>query len=226
MVYKRLYLILLILIFFSLKNISYANIIYDKNNIIISELDLSYYKEMHYEKYNESINNSKALKNLVIIKNVINSLKENNKDFLMRIDESIYNEIGKENINSDVILDIIRFFRTKTEFVYDYYYNNFNISELENVFDTFDNLKLPISENNCLTIVKLVDFKNSKEFINEFFVNMRRDSKIYEISIDNIKYNVCINQRNKEIIEKQILKYVELKIQGNFDKFAYEKQKK
>ena len=226
MVYKRLYLILLILIFFSLKNILHANIIYDKNNIIISELDLSYYKEMHYEKYNESINNSKALKNLVIIKNVINSLKENNKDFLMRIDESIYNEIGKENINSDVILDIIRFFRTKNEFVYDYYYNNFNISDLENVFGTFDNLKLPISENNCLTIVKLVDFKNSKEFINEFFVNMRRDSKIYEISIDNIKYNVCINQRNKEIIEKQILKYVELKIQGNFDKFAYEKQKK
>ena len=133
MVYKRLYLILLILIFFSLKNILYANIIYDKNNIIISELDLSYYKEMHYEKYNESINNSKALKNLVIIKNVINSLKENNKDFLMRIDESIYNEIGKENINSDVILDIIRFFRTKNEFVYDYYYNNFNMSDLENV---------------------------------------------------------------------------------------------
>ena len=224
MVYKRLYLILLILIFFSLKNILYANIIYDKNNIIISELDLSYYKEMHYEKYNESINNSKALKNLVIIKNVINSLKENNKDFLMRVDESIYNEIGKENINSDVILDIIRFFRTKNEFVYDYYYNNFNISDLENVFDTFDNLKLPISENNCLTIVKLVDFKNSKEFINEFFVNMRRDSKIYEISIDNIKYNVCINQRNKEIIEKQILKYIELKIQRNFEKFAYEKQ--
>ena len=181
---------------------------------------------MHYEKYNESINNSKALKNLVIIKNVINSLKENNKDFLMRIDESIYNEIGKENINSDVILDIIRFFRTKNEFVYDYYYNNFNMSDLENVFGTFDNLKLPISENNCLTIVKLVDFKNNKEFINEFFVNMKRDSKIYKISIDNIEYNVCINQRNKEIIEKQILKYVELKIQGNFDKFAYEKQKK
>ena len=225
MVYKRLYLILLILIFFSLKNILYANIIYDKNNIIISELDLSYYKEMHYEKYNENINNSKALKNLVIIKNVINSLKENNKDFLMRIDESIYNEIGKENINSDVILDIIRFFRTKNEFVYDYYYNNFNMSDLENVFGTFDNLKLPISENNCLTIVKLVDFKNNKEFINEFFVNMKRDSKIFKISIDNIEYNVCINQRNKEIIEKQILKYVELKIQGNFDKFAYEKQR-
>ena len=225
MVYKELNKLILILIFFLSKNILYANIIYDKNNVIISELDLNYYKEMHYEKYDENINNSKALKNLVIIKNVISSLKKNNQDFLKKIDESIYSEIGKENINSDVVLDTMRFFRTKNEFIYDYYYNNFQINDLENVFGTFDNIKLPISENNCLTIVKLVDLKNNTEFSSEFFKSMKSEEKTYEISIDNNKYNVCINQRNKEIIEKQILKYVEFKIQGNFDKFAYEKQR-
>ena len=224
MVYKELNKLILILIFFLSKNILYANIIYDKNNVIISELDLSYYKEMHYEKYDENINNSKALKNLVIIKNVISSLKENNQDFLKKIDESIYSEIGKENISSDVVLDTMRFFRTKNEFIYDYYYNNFQINDLKNVFGTFDNIKLPISENNCLTIVKLVDLKNNTEFSSEFFKSMKSEEKTYEISIDNNKYNVCINQRNKEIIEKQILKYIELKIQRNFEKFAYEKQ--
>ena len=224
MAYKELNKLILILIFFLSKNILYANIIYDKNNVIISELDLNYYKEMHYEKYDENINNSKALKNLVIIKNVISSLKKNNQDFLKKIDESIYSEIGKENINSDVVLDTMRFFRTKNEFIYDYYYNNFQINDLENVFGTFDNIKLPISENNCLTIVKLVDLKNNNEFSSEFFKSMKSEEKTYEISIDNNKYNVCINQRNKEIIEKQILKYIELKIQRNFEKFAYEKQ--
>ncbi len=224
MVYKELNKLILILIFFLSKNILYANIIYDKNNVIISELDLNYYKEMHYEKYDENINNSKALKNLVIIKNVISSLKKNNQDFLKKIDESIYSEIGKENINSDVVLDTMRFFRTKNEFIYDYYYNNFQINDLKNVFGTFDNIKLPISENNCLTIVKLVDLKNNTEFSSEFFKSMKSEEKTYEISIDNNKYNVCINQRNKEIIEKQILKYIELKIQRNFEKFAYEKQ--
>ena len=224
MAYKELNKLILILIFFLSKNILYANIIYDKNNVIISELDLNYYKEMHYEKYDENINNSKALKNLVIIKNVISSLKKNNQDFLKKIDESIYSEIGKENINSDVVLDTMRFFRTKNEFIYDYYYNNFQINDLKNVFGTFDNIKLPISENNCLTIVKLVDLKNNTEFSSEFFKSMKSEEKTYEISIDNNKYNVCINQRNKEIIEKQILKYIELKIQRNFEKFAYEKQ--
>ena len=53
---------------------------------------MNYYKEMHYEKYDENINNSKALKNLVIIKNVISSLKKNNQDFLKKIDESIYSK--------------------------------------------------------------------------------------------------------------------------------------
>ena len=114
MVYKELNKLILILIFFLSKNILYANIIYDKNNVIISEINLNYYKEMHYEKYDENINNSKALKNLVIIKNVISSLKKNNQDFLKKIDESIYSEIGKENINSDVVLDTMRFLGQKT----------------------------------------------------------------------------------------------------------------
>ena len=70
----------------------------------------------------------------------------------------------------------------------------------------------------------MVDLKNNTEFSSEFFKSMKSEEKTYEISIDNNKYNVCINQRNKEIIEKQILKYIELKIQRNFEKFAYEKQ--
>ena len=70
----------------------------------------------------------------------------------------------------------------------------------------------------------MVDLKNNSEFSGEFFKSMKSESKTYEISIDNTKYNVCINQKNKEIIEKQILKYIELKIQRNFEKFAYEKQ--
>ena len=62
----------------------------------------------------------------------------------------------------------------------------------------------------------MVDLKNNTEFSSEFFKSMKSEEKTYEISIDNNKYNVCINQRNKEIIEKQILKYIELKIQRNF----------
>ena len=61
--------IIIFLIFYTFN--SYSNIIYDKKNIIISELDLQYYKQLYFQKFEKEINNSKALKNLVIIKKVI-----------------------------------------------------------------------------------------------------------------------------------------------------------
>lgn len=203
----------------------YANIIYDKNDVIISELDLNYYKQMHYEKFNEKLNNAKALKNLVIIKNVISSLKKNNANFLNKIDQNIDIEIGINNIKSEIILDIIRYFKTKNEFIYDYFNNDFKLKDLEKVFKKINVLELPISENNCLTIVKLVDLSNNNEFLRIFFESMKIQSNIYEISIDNVKYNVCVNEKNKEKIEKEIFKYVDLQIQDNFNKFVYDQQK-
>ena len=203
----------------------YANIIYDKNDVVISELDLNYYKQMHYEKFNEKLNNSKALKNLVIIKNVISSLKKNNANFLNKIDQNIDKEIGINNIKSEIILDIIRYFKTKNEFIYDYFNNNFKLQDLEKVFKKINVLELPISENNCLTIMKLVDLSNNNEFLRIFFDSMKSQSNIYEISINNLKYNVCVNEKNKEKIEKEIFKYVDLQIQDNFNKFVYDQQK-
>ena len=105
---KKLYLIS-IFIFISI-NLN-ANIIYDKYNIIISELDLNYYKKLHQDKFNEDINDSKALKNLVMIKKLVINLNKNNPAFLKKIDKDIYREVGEENIKSQTILDIIRYFR-------------------------------------------------------------------------------------------------------------------
>tara|TARA_B100000989_G_C19530318_1_gene469287 strand:- start:4 stop:684 length:681 start_codon:yes stop_codon:yes gene_type:complete len=226
MVFKNKNKLIYIFTFFFLNLNLYANIIYDKNDVIISELDLNYYKQMHFEKFNEKLNNAKALKNLVIVKKVIVSLKINNPNFLDKIDQSIDREIGKSNIRSEIILDIIRYFRTRNEFIYDYFNNNFELKDLKKVFKTINVLELPISENNCLTIMRLVDLSNNNEFLKVFFESMKSQSNVYEISINDMKYNVCVDQRNKKKIEKEIFKYVDLKIQDNFNKFVYEQQKK
>ena len=215
---KKLYLIS-IFIFISI-NLN-ANIIYDKYNIIISELDLNYYKKLHQDKFNEDINDSKALKNLVMIKKLVINLNKNNPAFLKKIDKDIYREVGEENIKSQTILDIIRYFRTRNEFVYDYLKLDFEQIDLENIFKSFLNLRLPISNNNCLTIIRLVDLKNNTDFVDVFFKNLKDQSDIYEILIDNVKYDVCINKKNKELIDKEIIKYVDLKIEDQFKEFIY-----
>ena len=76
MVYRIIYKFLIIFIFFIFETNLLANVVYNKENIIISELDLNYYKQIHYEKFNEKINSPKAIKNLVKIKKLINSLKK------------------------------------------------------------------------------------------------------------------------------------------------------
>lgn len=214
-------LIFLVFIFLVLTINLQANVIYDKNDMIVTELDLKYYKKLHYDKYNIKINKSKALKNLVIIKRLVINLKKNNPDFLEKIDRVILNEIGQNNIKSETIFDIIRYFKTRNEFVSNYFKKEFNLFDLKNIFKSFDNLTLPISNNDCLTIINTVDLKDNLEFIEIFFENLKNQSNNYKISINKENYNVCINQRNKEIIEKEILKYVELKTEIEFNKFIY-----
>lgn len=223
MVYKFYKLVFKILIFFFITLNSFANIIYDKENIVITEFDLSYYKDIYFGKYNEEINNSKAMKNLVIIKKLVIDLEKNNNKFLKKIDKDILDEIGEENIKSQTVFDIIRYFKTRNEFVINYFKNNFSKSDLENVFRSFDNLNFPISNNNCLTMIKVIDLKNNKEFIDNFFTSIKKQSDIIRISNDNKNYNVCINQLNRNIIDNEILKYIESKTEDEFNKFLYAK---
>ena len=44
-----------------------ANIIYDKSDIIISDIDLNYYKQLYFENFGENLNDSTAIKNIVIM---------------------------------------------------------------------------------------------------------------------------------------------------------------
>ena len=223
MVYKFYNLVFKILIFFFITLNSFANIIYDKENIVITEFDLSYYKDIYFGKYNEEINNSKAIKNLVIIKKLVIDLEKNNNKFLKKIDKDIIDEIGEENIKSQTVFDIIRYFKTRNEFVINYFKNNFSKSDLENVFRSFDNLNFPISNNNCLTMIKIIDLKDNKEFIDNFFTSIKKQSDLIRISNDNKNYNVCINQLNRNIIDNEILKYIESKTEDEFNKFLYAK---
>ena len=215
-------LTIIILIFFTLN--SYSNVIYDKSDIIISELDLEYYKQLYFQKFENKVNKSQALKDLVKIKKLIENLKKNNPEFIEKIDKIIFQRIEEDDLKSQTILDILRFFNTRNEFVYNYYNNYFEKSDLEIIFSNLEQLELPISKNNCFTIVKLVDFHDNSEFINIFFKNLKVQKDNYEISLDNKKYSVCIDTRSNKMIEKEIFKYIELKIQNDFEKFVHEKQ--
>lgn len=224
MVYKHLKKVIFLSILFFLPINLNSNIIYDKDNIIISDIDLNYYKQLYFENFGESLNDPTAIKNIVIIKNTIKHFKKNNPDFLKKVDEVLLKDYGEEKMSIDILRDFIRYFKIKNEFINEYYFNNFNINDLNNIFETFDKIELPISINDCLTIVKLENLKNNKSFLNNFFENLKKETRKYEVFIDDVKYNVCIDTRNIQILEKSILNYIDLITKEDFKKFVYEKQ--
>ena len=69
---------LIILITLLISNISYAEIVYEKNNVSISRLELNEYIKLHKDSYNITLSKNKALKEIVLMKKTISFLIEYN----------------------------------------------------------------------------------------------------------------------------------------------------
>lgn len=222
MVYKILFRII---IFFSISILPinvFSNVIYDKNNTIITNIDLNYYKQLYLENFGEKLNDSIAIKNIVIIKKVINKFEKKNPEFLKRIDEVLIEEYGEERLDIQIVKDFIRYFRIKNEFIYEYYDTQFNINDLKIIFNSFEKINLPISNNNCLTLLEIIDFKDNTFFLNSFYENLKKETKKYEVMINDLEYEVCIDSTTYRYFENKILNYIDLKTREDFKKFTYE----
>jgi hypothetical protein len=68
MVYRFLIKIVLT-IFFSLN--TFAVVLYDKNELIITDIELNIYKDLYLKNYKYEIQDSNGLKDLVLLKKII-----------------------------------------------------------------------------------------------------------------------------------------------------------
>jgi len=86
--------ILLFIFFFTIK-IGYSSIVYDKNNILITEIEMNSYLNLYKNNFGISISNNEVIKNIVIINKTIIFLKKNNPIFLSNLDILIEKEYTK-----------------------------------------------------------------------------------------------------------------------------------
>ena len=128
MVYK---LFIIFLLFFKT---SYSNIIYDKNDNSVTELELNTYIELYKNSYNQNLTKNKALKDIILIKNTINSLEKNNPNFISELDEILKLKYKNLEFEASIIKDFLRFQKIKNEFISDYFQNQFNIEDLKIIF--------------------------------------------------------------------------------------------
>ena len=150
-------------------------------------------------------------------------LQKNNPNFLSNLDILIEKEYTKKIFNDQVSLYFIRFQKIRNEFISEYFNNEFDIKDLKNIFSNFDNLRIPISKNDCLTIEKLHDVRNDDQFVKSFFENLKNNQQNFEIAIDNEIYNACINAKLFSNLEKEIIKFIQNKTEKDFNEFIYSK---
>jgi len=217
---------ILFFIFFLLFSFnSYSNILYEKNNLVITDIDLKIYKKLYKDNYGLDIRNNRALKDLILIKNVLEDLEKNNLDFINKIDKEIILEFGNEYIKDQNIRNFIRFSKIRNEFIINYFKNNLKAEELKKLFKSIDNLKLPISTDECLIINKVINLQFNEEFIKSFYNKLKNNSKKIIISIDKVNYQVCIDEITFKSIENLIVEYIHKQTEDEFEKFIYGKSR-
>ena len=217
MVYK---LIIISLFFF---NISYSNIIYDKNENSVTELELNTYIELYQNSFNQNLNKNKALKDIILIKNTINFLKENNPDFITELDEILKLQFKNIEFETSIIKDYLRFQKIRNEFISNYFQDQFNIEDLKLIFSSMNKFELQISKNNCLTIEKIQRLNEDRYFLINFYENFKKGERNFKTKIKNELFDVCITDKQINEIENEIIKFVEKKTQTDFQKFVYGK---
>ena len=215
------YKLLLILLFFF--KTSYSNIIYDKNEKSVTELELNTYIELYKNSFNQNLNKNKALKDIILIKNTINFLKKNNPDFISELDEILKLQFKNIEFETSIIKDYLRFQKIRNEFISSYFQDQFNIEDLKLIFSSMNKFELQISKNNCLTIERTQRLNEDRYFLINFYENFKEGERNFKTKIKNELYDVCITDKQIKEIENEIIKFVEKKTQTEFQKFIYGK---
>ena len=220
--FKYYFFILLILpIFFS--KLLLANVVYDKNNIIITNIELVKYKELFLEVKNEKLNDILVIKKIVLLKKTIKNLEKKQPKFVKKLDESIISQYGLNDYNDSTKRDFLRYFKIRNEFIIEYFNNDLSLEDIEEVINSFSNFKLPISDNSCQTIIGNENLKNNKYFAENLLENLKSNKKSFLVNIDGTILNVCMNNNNYKKIESQLIKNIEIKTENRFRRFIYGK---
>jgi len=117
--------------------------------------------------------------------------------------------------------DFFRFIGIRNEFLAEYFKNEFSQNDIIEIFKAFIDLKLPISGNKCLTIEKIVNLKENRYFIDNFFKNLKNNTRDFKTQLKEDVYDVCIDNKSFSDIENSIIKFIEKKTESNFNNFVY-----
>ena len=201
---------------------AYADIELEKNDIVITSIEIEIYIDFFNQK-NIDMNHNEAKKNIYLIKKAINKLEKNNSVWVMQVKDNLLVNIDSYEKYPSIIKNLFIFDALKNELINEYFFNELSIDDVHQAMSIISDTHYPISENGCLTIVKVISFKDNYQFIEGVHDLLKSKKDTLTININNKSYQVCIESKIQKIIEENIYQLIAQKIQYKIDDFVYGK---
>lgn len=214
----------IIFLFLIYTKFAFSNVIYDKNEITITNIELNEFVLLYKNNLNAQISKNEAIKKIVLIKNIVSYLSKNNPDLLNQLNNDLYLEFGNSVFDLEIRREFLIFLKIRNDFIKEYYNYNFNQNDMKIILLSLKDLKLPISSDKCLIIEEVVDLRNNNFFIENFYNNLINKTNNFKVEINNKIFDVCINQKSLKKIDNLIVNYIDKKIEKKFKEFVYSKK--
>lgn len=218
---KYLFIILIALGVNSFSNQAFANIVYEKNNIIITDYDINIYKKYYFELFSLELNNFQIIKNIYLNKNLVIKFQKNNPSFFDNTDNEFLKNNSSNTTNIEVLKDFNRFLFLKNEIINDYISNRMSRQDLTEVMIILDKSKIQLSKNKCLTIEKIINLNELNNFDELYFDILKRNKIEFTTDYKNELYDICLDKKLKLDIEMALIKLIEKKTNKEFLEFIY-----
>jgi len=221
----KIIFIFLLFVFLHLKNL-YAEIIYEKNNFIITNYELETFKNIYNDIYLKKISDEEAIKNIILISNLIDHIKNNNPQYLNNLDLKIKSNIDKNLLEDEIKNNLIRFVNIRNEFIFEYFNQNLKENDVLNALTNISKVTLPLSKNNCLIIDFILQDYDVNELAKIYYKGLKSNNFNFMISYENTDYQVCFDKETINLIESSLFNEIELITKSSFNSFLYETFKK
>lgn len=211
------YLFIIAIFFFHL-NIYSAEIIYEKNGIIISNQDLNQLKLIEQQNSNNNL-----LKKLIFIKKINMRLLEDNKEYYeLTITNIKSRNIIIENVDQAFIEEYLIYKNVQNDIARNYYNNNKENLDVHEAYKE-KNIILGLSEDKCLTITRKLNILDLNKIYIDKILKMELNKNLLPIIYQTKDYDLCINKRNAQEIINIFNNYLYEISNDDFLNFIYDK---
>lgn len=218
--YKRILKFVSIIFFFHLK--VFADIAYDKLNNTITEYDINLFQTNYENIFKLKLNNQQALKQIILVNNLINKLEKNNLDYLNIVDNFLYNQ-NYHNLSNNTYKNLLRYTYIKNDLIKNYFETKISQKEIQMIINSIENLNVSLSLNGCFTVDKIMKISEINNFDKYFYEAIKNRSNKTFVNINNNKYEICENKNYQYEVESSLIKFIDKKTNIDLLKLMYDK---